>query len=94
MAQFVFPSFSQTTFQKDYAVVSDYRGSWSFKDLKAGSLLWWRFCLASAEMSGKARKTRVSLCLFRPFPLAAHLPAWQTSYEAGSKAEPNWTVRS
>ena len=79
---------------KDYAVVNDYQGSCSFKDLKAGSLLGWRFCLASAEMSGKGTKTRVSLCLFRPFPLTAHLSVWQTSYEAGSKAEPNWPVRS
>ena len=41
-------------------------------------------------MSGQARKTHVSLSLFRPFLLAARLGAWQTSYEAGSKAEPNF----
>ena len=94
MTQFFFSFSLAIDLPKDYAVVYDYQGSCSFKDLKAGSLLVWRFCLASAEMTGKARKTRVPPCLFRPFLLAAYLRASQTSYEAGSKAEPSWPFRS
>lgn len=88
-----FSSLSQSTFQKIMPLFMITEGlarlkTWKLAACKGGGFVWptrkW------VEKPGK----RAYLSLFRPFLLAAHLRAWQTSYEAGSKAEPNWTVWS